>query len=301
MRKSAIFILVFLSMVSEIFVGRVFGYEILVLRILRLFLGISAGLGLGVVGAVLQRVYRNPLADGYILGISGGAIFGVAISEYLKLPMPFYTTSLIFSLLVSLIIILVSPKVHEWMLPVIGIGMGMFFSSVAIMFFIMAGAESTRTLYALWGSLGRFFSISDIAIVITVFIFTLALSLLLILKNREFDATSLGNLEALCLGYDPKLITVYATLLSSLIVAVLTSYAGIIGFVGIMAPHMVRILGYREGWQFYAFSGMLGIAFVLLGDSLGRLIFGIDPPIGVIMGIIGSPFFIYLVLKEGKG
>ncbi|MEO0169018.1 MAG: iron chelate uptake ABC transporter family permease subunit, partial [candidate division WOR-3 bacterium] len=150
MRKSAIFILVFLSMVSEIFVGRVFGYEILVLRILRLFLGISAGLGLGVVGAVLQRVYRNPLADGYILGISGGAIFGVAISEYLKLPMPFYTTSLIFSLLVSLIIILVSPKVHEWMLPVIGIGMGMFFSSVAIMFFIMAGAESTRTLYALW-------------------------------------------------------------------------------------------------------------------------------------------------------
>lgn len=299
MRKSIIFILVIVSVVFEMFLGRVFGYEILILRVLRLILGISAGLGLGVVGAVLQRVYRNPVADGYILGISGGAILGVAIAEYLKLPTPFYAISLIFSLLVSFIIILLSPKVQEWMLPVIGIGIGMFFSSIAIIFFIMSGIESTRTFYALWGSLGRFFSPHDIVIVMIVFIFTFVLSLLLVLKNREFDATSLGNLEALCLGYDPRLITVYATLLSSLIIAVLTSYVGVIGFVGIMAPHMVRILGYREGWDFYAFSGMLGIFFVLLGDSFGRLLLGIDPPIGVIMGIIGSPFFIYLILKEG--
>lgn len=300
MRKSFIFGLVFISVISEIFLGKVFGYEILLLRILRLFLGISAGLGLGVVGAVLQRVYRNPLADGYILGISGGAILGVAIYEYLKLPIPFYIPALVFSLLVSLIIITLSPKVQDWILPVIGIGIGMFFSSVAILFFIMAGIESTRTFYALWGSLGRFFSISDITIVITVFVFTLTLSILLVSKNREFDAISLGNLEALCLGYDPKFITVYATVLSSIIIAILTSYVGIIGFVGIIAPHMLRMLGYGEGWHFYAFSGFLGIFFVLIGDSLGRLIFGIDPPIGVIMGIIGSPFFIYLVLKEGK-
>ena len=298
MRAWAIIFLLLLSALSEIFLGRVFSPDIIFFRVLRLILGFSAGFGLSVVGAVLQRVYRNPIADGYILGISGGAVLGVALSELFKLNLPLYLPSLLFSLPVSAIIIFLSSRVEPWILPVIGVGLGTFFSSLAVMFFILAGIESSRTLYALWGSLGRFFSPSDLPILLFILISTLSLSLVLFLKNRDIDVMALGELEALCLGYDPKSITVFSTVVSSILVSIITSYVGIIGFVGIMAPHILGVFGIREGFRFYLFSGIMGASLVLLADSFGRLIFGIDPPVGVIMGIMGAPFLVYLLLRK---
>jgi len=250
------------------------------------------------VGAVLQRIYRNPIADGYILGISGGAVFGVAIFEFLKIDLPLYVPSLFFSIPVALSIIFLSSRVEPWILPVVGVGLGTFFSSLAVMFFILAGIESSRTLYALWGSLGRLFSFSDLPILAFILISTLILSSTLILKNRDIDAMALGELEALCLGYDPRRITLFSTVISSILVSIITSYVGIIGFVGIMAPHLLGTLGIKEGAKFYLLSGVLGSSLVLLADSFGRLIFGIDPPVGVIMGIMGAPFLVYLILRK---
>jgi ABC-type Fe3+-siderophore transport system, permease component len=223
---------------------------------------------------------------------------GVAIFELLKLDLPIYVPSLAFSLPVSASIIFLSSRVDPWVLPVVGVGLGTFFSSLAIMFFILAGIESSKTLYALWGSLGRFFSHSDIPIILFILISTLLLSSTLFIKNKDLDAMSLGDLEALCLGYDPKKITVFSTVISSFIVSIITSYVGIIGFVGIMAPHILGVFGIREGLRFYFFSGIVGASLVLFSDSFGRLIFGIDPPIGVIMGIMGAPFLVYLLLRK---
>ncbi len=298
MRAWIFILLLILSAVLELFLGRVFGPDIIFFRFLRLILGFCAGFALSIVGAVLQRIYRNPIADGYILGISGGAVLGVSLFEFFKLDLPLYLPALLFSLPLSALIIILSSRVESWILPVIGVGLGAFFSSLAVMFFILAGIESSKTLYALWGSLGRLFSRSDIPVLLFILFSTLILSFLLFLKNRDIDAMSLGELEALCLGYDPKRITVFSTLISSLLVSIITSYVGIIGFVGIMAPHILGAFGIREGLKFYLLSGILGASLVLIADSIGRLIFGIDPPLGVIMGIIGAPFLIYLLLRK---
>jgi len=297
-----IFVLLILivSVVLEIILGRVFSTNLLILRIIRTLLGVSVGFALGSTGAALQRVYKNPLADGYILGISGGAIFGIALGELMNINIPGSLLALIVSIIVGIFVVMASFRLDEYLIPVFGIGLGMFFSSLAVLFFMLAGVESTRTFYALWGSLGRFFSVKDIPISLLIFFISVVLPLFLIFRDRDLDAVSLGEVESLCLGYDPKRITIYSTIVSSIVVAILTSYVGIVGFVGVMSPHIVGLFHRKEGKDFYLLSGMVGVILVLMADSLGRVILGIDPPIGIIMSIIGAPFFIYLVLKERK-
>ncbi len=289
-----------MSIILEVVAGRVISGEIVMLRILRLLLGISAGMGLGITGASLQRVYKNPLADGYILGISGGAVLGIAVSEFTRIPLSNSVLALLFSLGVGAVIVFASMRLSEIMVPVFGLGIGMFFSSLAILFFMLAGVETTKTFYTLWGSLGKFFSISDIPVSIVILTATLLFASLMVVKNKELDVVSLGNLESMCLGYDPRGITVFATMVSSIIVSLITSYIGIVGFVGIMSPHIARLLGLREGPEFYLYSGVIGSILVLIADSSGRVILGIDPPIGIIMSIAGAPFFVYLVVSEAR-
>ncbi|NPA79488.1 MAG: iron ABC transporter permease [Thermotogae bacterium] len=279
----------------EMVAGRVgMSPHILTLRLLRLALGLTAGLVLGSTGAALQRVYNNPLADGYILGISGGAILGVALAELLGIPSYDFLWALAGSAVVGILLISVSPRVGRLMIPVVGIGLGMFFSSIAILLFMMAGVEASRTFYALWGTLGRFYGYGELPLLGAVVLLSVVGVGYLSRFHRDMDAVSLGEVEALALGYDPKRTVVLVTVVSAVLVALITALVGVIGFVGIMAAHILRGVGVREGRSFYVLSGVVGAILILLSDALGRLLLGIDPPVGVVMSIVGAPFFVYL-------
>ncbi|NPB03535.1 MAG: iron ABC transporter permease [Thermotogae bacterium] len=295
MRKAYWFVLGFfvISAVLEILAGRVVSRPIIFLRILRLTLGITAGAVLGSTGAALQRIYNNPLADGYILGISGGAVLGVALSEFLNVSFD-VVAALVGALVVGVVVIWTTRRVARTLVPVIGIGIGMFFSSLAVLLFMMAGVEASRTFYALWGTLGRFYEYSELPFLLLLSAVSMVGILLLSKYHRHMDAVSLGELESLALGYDPKSTVFNITLISSLLVALVTAFVGVIGFVGIMSAHILRGLGIREGRNFYLASGVVGASLVILSDATGRLILGIDPPIGIIMSILGAPLFVYI-------
>lgn len=268
------------------------------MRSLRVILGVAAGVVLGSTGAALQRVYNNPLADGYILGISGGAVFGVALAEVLRMPSLDFLWALLGAALVGILLILTVRRVDRLMIPVMGIGLGMFFSSIAVLLFMMAGVEASRTFYALWGTLGRFYEYSDLPIIALLIAISSLGTVYLSLYDRDMDAVSLGEEESLALGYDPRITVVRITVLSAVLVAFVTAFVGVIGFVGIMAAHILRGMGIREGKAFYLLSGVIGSILILVSDGVGRLALGIDPPVGIIMSVVGAPFFVYLTTKR---
>ncbi len=297
-RKLLLIVLLLFAVVFELVAGRVFSGYILVLRSIRVILGLTSGVVLGSTGAALQRVYNNPLADGYILGISGGAVFGVALAEILKMPALDFLWALLGSALVGVLLLATVRRVDRILIPVMGIGLGMFFSSVAVLLFMMAGVEASRTFYALWGTLGRFYEYGDLIPIALITAVSFVGLIYLLLYDRDMDAVSLGEEEALALGYDPRLTVVRITVVSAVLVALITSFVGIIGFVGIMSAHILRGIGIREGKSFYLFSGIVGSILVLLSDGIGRLVLGIDPPVGIIMSIVGAPFFVYLTTRK---
>ena len=298
-RKVLLLILVLLlSLVFELVAGRVFSRYILLLRGIRALLGIAAGAVLGSTGAALQRVYNNPLADGYILGISGGAVFGVAIAEITRMPSLDFLWALLGSAMVGILLLVTVRRVDRILIPVMGIGLGMFFSSIAVLLFMMAGVEASRTFYALWGTLGRFYEYGDLPLVLLMLLVSSVGLAYLSLYDRDMDAVSLGEEEALALGYDPHATVVRITVVSAVLVAIITAFVGVIGFVGIMSAHILRGLGVREGKAFYLLSGVVGGALVLVSDAAGRLFLGIDPPIGIIMSVVGAPFFVYLTTRR---
>ncbi len=288
----------FLAVLLEILGGRVFSRYILLLRGIRALLGLVAGIVLGSTGASLQRVYNNPLADGYILGISGGAVFGVALAEITRMPSLDFLWALMGSAVVGVLLLTTVRRVDRLLIPVMGIGLGMFFSSIAVLLFMMAGVEASRTFYALWGTLGRFYEYGDLPVILGVSLLSSVGLFYLSLYDRDMDAVSLGEEEALALGYDPHATVVRITVVSAVLVAVITSFVGVIGFVGIMSAHILRGIGIREGKAFYLLSGVVGGVLVLLSDAVGRIVLGIDPPIGVIMSVVGAPFLVYLTARR---
>lgn len=297
-RKLLVLSVLAFAVLFELVAGRVFSLHILLLRGIRVLLGIVAGMVLGSTGAALQRVYNNPLADGYILGISGGAVFGVALAEITRMPQLDFLWALLGSALVGILLVAAVRRTSRLLVPVMGIGLGMFFSSVAILLFMMAGVEASRTFYALWGTLGRFYEYGDLPLILLLSVVSAVGLAYLSLYDREMDAVSLGEVEALALGYDPRIAVLRATVVSAVLVAFVTAFVGVIGFVGIMSAHILRGLGVREGKAFYLLSGVVGSSLVLLSDGAGRLFLGIDPPVGIIMSILGAPFFVYLTTER---
>ncbi len=298
-RKALLLILILLlSVLFELVGGRVFSRYILVLRGIRALLGVVAGAVLGSTGASLQRVYNNPLADGYILGISGGAVFGVAVAEITRMPSLDFLWALLGSAIVGVLLLATVRKVDRLLIPVMGIGLGMFFSSIAVLLFMMAGVEASRTFYALWGTLGRFYEYGDLPVILGISLLSCVGLAYLSLHDRDMDAVSLGEEEAMALGYDPHATVVRITVVSAVLVAVITSFVGVIGFVGIMSAHILRGVGIREGKAFYLLSGVVGSILVLVSDAVGRLVLGIDPPIGIIMSVVGAPFLVYLTTRR---
>lgn len=297
-RIPVVFLMLVLGVLIELLAGRVFSPDIILLRGIRALLGTTTGFVLGSTGAALQRAYSNPLADGYILGISGGAVFGLALSEMLELAVSGFIFSFVGSLVVGGMLLFLTRGLKPDLIPVIGIGLGMFSSSLAVLLFMMAGVEASRTFYALWGTLGRFYEYRDIPVIA----FTLPVSLVFLLpvlfSDREMDALSLGRDEALALGYDPDRAVRNITVFSAISVSLITSLVGIVGFVGVMSAHISRMYGVFEGKPFYISAGLVGAVLVLLSDAFGRVVLGIDPPIGIIMSVIGAPFFVYLALKR---
>lgn len=266
------------------------------LRLPRILLGLIVGGGLAACGCVFQGILRNPLAEPYTLGISGGAIFGTAIGMFVA---PLFYSVQIFSFLGALLSIFIVYSIaskKKFSIPTIiltGVITSFLFSSVVL--FIIAvskGTEIQTTLKLLLGDLSS--RTEDLYIPIVIVSAGIAF---LTFFGREIDILTLGEEKAIHLGVDNPKVLKIVFVTASLITAICVSYAGIIGFVGLIIPHIMRQFVRPTHSFLIVTSSMAGAIFLVASDTLARIVYRHELPVGVITGILGGIFFLFLIFK----
>ncbi|MDI6732860.1 MAG: iron ABC transporter permease [Planctomycetota bacterium] len=270
-------------------------------RLPRILGALLIGLGLSACGSILQAILRNPLAEPYTLGISGGAALGVTLglvisSIKLALPISAFLGAIISLLIIYLIASRHHFSVHSLILA--GVILSFICSSLVLLIFsISKPTEIHSVMFFLMGNLSSInyylLKIISLPILIGVVILTLF--------SRDIDALSLGDEKAIHLGVSAKRVRQLLFIVTSLITGCCVSAAGMVGFVGLMIPHIMRsIVGPKQGFLIIS-SVLSGGVFLIVCDTFARTIIApAELPVGVITGIIGGVFFIGILLRGIK-
>lgn len=277
------------------------------IRLPRAIFAIIAGAGLAVSGAVMQSVMKNPLADPYITGISSGACFGVAVASVMGISVMKGAfggggvfNAFIFSLIPTMAILLLSPRTRSSPATLIlaGVALSYMFNAMTTILLSFTDSETLATIYA-W-QIGTLANITWDCILIPLVI-TLTGSLIMMLLSKKLNILSMGDDQAKALGLNVENLRMILLILISLIVASVVAYAGIIGFVGLVSPHIVRMLIDADNRFVIPASALFGASFLLLCDMITRLMSDVEViPVGVIVSFIGAPIFLYMIIRQSK-
>lgn len=273
--------------------------EIIQLRLSRVILGIFAGGILAFCGGVLQGLFGNPLVEPYTLGSASGAALGGSIGILL-----FGTISPLFAFFGSLGIgffVFTVARIEGGLLRdrliLAGVVMSFLCSSLVMIIMVMGGRELYEILYLLMGYLGIIINAENRLFIILMIVLSAVLMLFLYRYHRELDIISQGLETAAGLGIDIQKFSVIIFLITSLLIGLTVSLVGAIGFVGLVIPHISKLLfGPKHLYNLPA-SFILGATFLLLADTVSRIITVYELPVGVVTSLIGVPFFIYLYRK----
>lgn len=274
------------------------------IRLPRILLGFAIGGALSLAGVILQGIFRNPLVEPYTLGISGGACLGVCLNILLRLNRMIGTLSFPLSGFLgagSAILLVYSLSIKKGALRIQGLlltGVMISFISSSLIMLIMAvsGTEDIHgILFWIMGSLEEP-SWGLIKLVCLVSIAGLFISYLFCL---DLNALSLGEEEAVHLGINTEKSKRWLFILASLLTGSSVSVAGIIGFVGLIVPHFVRMFAGRDHRILLMGSFLSGAAFLVFCDTLARTVISpLELPVGVITGILGGSLFVYALTKR---
>ena len=279
---------------------------ILKIRLPRIVLGMAVGGSLSLAGVILQGIYRNPLVEPYTLGISGGASIGVAGVIVLGLHLTLGSFMLpLFGFLGSLLIIFLvytlnSGKGQIDMNNMLLTGVMISFIASSGMMLMMA-LTSTENLHGIiFWIMGSLDESNDFLIKLVV-ISSLSILILTYLFVQPLNALRLGEEKAQHLGINTQSSIRILFILASLLAGICVSVAGVIGFVGLIIPHLLRLIIGSDYRLLLFGSYMAGGAFVVLSDVIARTIISPNElPIGVITGIVGGVVFIFLMSKKSK-
>lgn len=279
-------------------------FIILELRLPRALLGLLVGGGLAIAGAVFQALLRNPLAEPYILGISGGAaagavlvlVLGLAGAASWFLPGAAFGGALVAILLVFGVATSARRRLDVRVLLLSGVVVGAFFSAVIALILALSDAPTVRSAI-LWmmGSLSG----ATWRIVGIVALYTVPASLVLLSLARPLNLMAIGEETAGYLGTDVERVKRIAYGLASLLAAAGVAFVGVIGFVGLVVPHAVRLIAGPDHRALLPLSAMAGGIFLVLADLGARVLLApAEIPIGVITAFVGVPFFLLLLRRS---
>ena len=275
------------------------------IRLPRLIYSVLTGIGLSLVGLLMQTVTRNALADPYVLGVSSGASTG-AVFAIIMGGLPFlgqYNTPIFAALGAALSIILVLLCVGKSNSPVklilIGMGMTGVFSALTMM--IIYGAKhEAQVRSAMFWLLGSFAGIQWSDLPLTAIIITLFM-LYIYTFNQDLDVLLLGNHEAAQMGLSVKQLQLSIVVISSIVIATLVSKVGVVGFIGLIIPHLARIIGGPKHKHTLVFSALIGSIVMIWSDVLSRALYSPEEiPIGVLTSLLGAPLFIWIIMSRYK-
>ena len=274
------------------------------IRAPRIVLGILTGAALSTVGGAFQGILRNPLADPYILGVSAGAALGACTGIAFQ-----YTTGYLLSsylplfafigAMLSLYLVYKSSKIsysaNSTGLLLSGVAINFLFSALITVLLALSRRELHSMVFWLMGDLSsanwKKISIITLPVIIG--------SLILFFSSLDLNALSLGEEEALHLGINTSKLRIRIFVIGSIIIATVVSFTGLIGFVGLIIPHIARLLVGPDHRIMLPVAAFLGGAFLILCDVLARTLMSpTEIPIGAITAIIGAPLFIYLLRRK---
>lgn len=266
------------------------------IRLPRMALGIVVGAGLSVSGVALQATLRNPLAEPYLLGVSGGAAVGAVMGSALGWVQPGAIALGAFGG-AALAVVLVLAVAHAAgagssspVLVMAGVVVGAFANAAILV--ILAGAPAAAIRDALWWMMGSL-SGATWSAVAWLSVFVLAGGSALWIRAREIDVLSLGGDAAAALGVDVDRATRSVFLLSAVLAAATVSAAGLVGFVGLLVPAIVRALGARTSRSTFVSAAVTGAALVVAADMIARTVRSpAELPLGAVTALVGVPFFL---------
>lgn len=275
---------------------------ILQIRLPRVLLAILIGSALATSGAAFQAMFVNPLVSPGILGVLAGASFGAALGMLVS--EQWYVVQLLafaFGFVAVAIAVLIGTMVTNSrstvMLVLGGVISSALFTSLLSIIKYLADPYSTlpAIVYWLMGSL----TMADLHGVLLISVPMLASIIGLIVLGKYFDLMSLGDEEAKALGINVTLVRLGAIVLATLAGSLSVVMAGIIGWIGLIIPHIIRMALGPSHRVLMPLSAIVGGAFLLLADTISRLSFSVEIPIGILTSLIGIPIFI-IVLKNAR-
>ena len=274
------------------------------LRLPRVVLAGLVGAALAVSGAVFQALLRNPLAEPYILGVSSGAavgavaaiVLGMTASSMVALPLSAFAGAVVAMGLVLLMAGSRRSGLDTRVLLLAGVVIGAFFNAIILLIVNFADVETFRAAM-LW-IMGSFSGAAPESVRAVVLYVGPALVLLMLLA-RPLNLLSVGEQSAFHLGVDVGRFKLLIYVITSLIVGVCVAGAGAIGFVGLVVPHALRLVGGSDHRWLLPACALAGAAFLIGADTLARTVFApAELPVGVVTALVGVPVFLWLLVRH---
>jgi len=273
-------------------------------RLPRVLLSVLVGAGVATSGALIQGLFRNPLADPALIGVSGGAALFASLYIVLGAEIGFHgfglaLSAFVGSLLATWLVLLIGDRggrIAGMLLAGIAVN-AVSLSGVGILSLLATDQQLRSVTFWALGS----FNHADWQSVLIALCMLPALMRILFLARR-LDIMTLGDIEAGHLGIEVPRLRLEAILLAALITGIAVSLCGVIAFVGLIVPHLVRMASQAKHEIVLPGSMILGGMLVLLADTLSRQFFSPQQiPVGIVTALIGGPFFIYLIVKKESG
>ncbi len=273
------------------------------IRLPRVIAAVLVGAGLSIAGAAYQGLFKNPLVSPDILGVSAGAGFGAALAILLSWNMAMVQLSAfgfaIFAVTITFLLSRFYRSSPALVLVLSGIIVSAFFTALISLTKYVADPYEKLPAITFWlmGSLAAV-RYSDLAMVVPLF---LAATFVLLLVRWRINLLAVGDDEARALGIDTKRMAQVIVLCSTLITASAVCIAGVIGWVGLVVPHLGRMLVGPDYTRLLPACLLLGACYMLVIDDLARLLINAEIPLGILTAIVGAPFFAYLLSRRSVG
>jgi len=303
----------FLDVMRYIFTHNTSGQGRIVwdIRMVRIFACVLTGVGLAVAGVIMQSILRNPLASPYTLGLSSAAAFGASfaiiflqagtsITSGISISNPYITTisAFLFSLLATAIILVLTKvtRVSAETMVLAGIAISAIFTAgLTFMQYIATSIQLGNIITWTFGDMGRATWTFDLI----VFAVLLPCAIYFIYRRWDYNAIDSGEETAKGLGINTERERVIGMVLSALISSVIVSFFGIIAFIGLLGPHIARMIIGGDHRYLIPAAMIIGAMIMLASDVVGMNIMSpMVLPVGIITSLLGGPMFIYLLVRR---
>lgn len=273
-------------------------------RMPRVLFALVAGVGLAVSGVTMQSIMKNPLAEPYTTGVSSGAYFGVALSIAMGISVMNSTDSvidaLIFALIPVSIMIALSTRTEGSVATIILVGTALsyMFNAFSTLILVSTDADTLANVYK-W-QVGSFSDMEwpELEMVAAVVIVG---SVLILLLSKKLNIMSLGDENAISLGLNIKRLRIICLVVMAVMVSFIVAFSGIVGFVGLICPHIIRLVIGSDNRFVIPAAAAFGAAFLLFADTAAKWMSYVDAvPVGVVASLVGAPAFLIILIHNRR-